>query len=227
MDYLDELRDGAGEHFTAWLAGLSAGDPSARAAAWGLRQSLDGLKSEESLVRVAEAVDRYASHHRILYAAALFGGPYDDDDAIESALEVMAVIVAERDMPEAERETRRRGRIVERLRLGSYDDRDIAWLEKSAATMTDAKILEMSPFDNEGITELWRRVVVSKDAQVDHWTRRAIAPGERHLVLRESLMGRETETRHSLLSAYLHVVCKDGGASEYLAPFEEPVRLAG
>lgn len=226
MDYIDELRDGARAHFEEWLRGLAAGDPSARAAVWGLRQRLDGLTTEATFERVAQAIDQYASHHRVLYAAALFGGLYDDDDAIESALAIMAVVCAEQGLTEAERDVRRRDRIVERLRLGSWDDADIRWLEERAAEMTDAEILRMDPFDGEGITEISRRVV-SRDVEVDHWTRRPIPAGQRHLVLRESLMGRETETRHSLLSAYLHVVAGDGGAAEYLAPFEEPVRLAG
>lgn len=227
MDYIDELRDDADLHFRDWLAGLCGGDPSARAAAWGLRQNLDGLRPEVAFERVAQAIDQYASNHKVLYAAATCGGIYDDDDAIASALEMMAVVVAERGMTDAERETRRRDRIVARIRVGSHDEDVIAWLEARAATMTDAQVLRMQPFDEEPITELWRRVSVSREPQVDHWTRRVIYPGERHLVLRESLMGREHETRHSVLSAYLHVVCKDGGASEFLAQFEEPVRLAG
>ncbi len=46
----------------------------------------------------------YASRHRVLYAAATCGGAHDDEDAIESALSIMAVAVAERGMTEAERE---------------------------------------------------------------------------------------------------------------------------
>lgn len=52
---------------------------------------------------------------------------------------------------------------------------------------------------------------------------RAFAPPP---VLRESLMGRETETRHSELSAYLHVVAGDGGAAEFLDVYDEHVALA-
>ncbi len=40
------------------------------------------------------------------------------------------------------------------------------------------------------------------------------------------MQGREHQTRHSLLSAYLHVVCQDGGASEFLAEYDEHIALA-
>ncbi|WP_268926710.1 hypothetical protein [Methylobacterium ajmalii] len=39
-------------------------------------------------------------------------------------------------------------------------------------------------------------------------------------------MGREHETRHILLSAYLHVVCGDGSATEYLDAYDEHIALA-
>lgn len=131
------------------------------------------------------------------------------------------------DQYQAEREIRRRARIVARIREGSYDEGDIDHLEILAAGMTDAQVLEMSPFDGEGITELSRRVVTCGTAVRDHWTRRVIPAGERqHLVLRESLMGREHETWHSELSAYLHVVCGDGGAAEFLDVYDEHVALA-
>lgn len=227
MTYFDELRDGADTHFSEWLRGLAAGDPSARAAAWGLRLSLDGLTPAAAFERVAEAVDRYASPHRVLYGAATCGGPHDDDDAIESALTMMALVVSERGMPEAEREARLRGRIVERIRVGSYDEGDVRWLEERAAAMTDAEILQMDPWDGERVTEISRRVVTATTPQRCHWTRRAIPAGERHLVLVETLRGREHETRHSMLSAYLHVVAADGGASEFLAEYEDHHALAG
>ncbi len=110
--------------------------------------------------------------------------------------------------------------------LGSYDGGDIHWLEIRAAGMSDAEILAMNPFDGEGIKELSRRVVTCGTDVRDHWTRRVIPAGERHLVLRESLMGREHETRHSLSSAYLHVVCGDGGAAEFLDVYDEHIALA-
>ncbi|WP_438345794.1 hypothetical protein [Methylorubrum populi] len=110
--------------------------------------------------------------------------------------------------------------------IGSYDEADVDWLEIKAAGMTDAEILRMSPFDGEGIVELSRRVVTCSTAVRDHWTRRVIEPGERHLVLRETLQGREHETRHSLLSAYLHVVCGDGGSTEFLDVYDEHIALA-
>ncbi|AWV16718.1 hypothetical protein A3862_15435 [Methylobacterium sp. XJLW] len=223
MQYIDELRDNAGTHFREWLRALSAGEASARAAVWGLGLDLGGLDPADAFKRVAEAVDRHASRHRVLYAAATCGGPYDDD-AIESALAIMAV--AERGMPEGEREVRLRDRIVARIREGSYDEGDVEWLEVRAAGMTDAQVLAMDPFDSQGIVEIGRRVVTCGSPVRDHWTRRVIEPGERHLVLREALQGRETETRHSLLSAYLHVVCKDGGAAEFLDVYDELVALA-
>ncbi|WP_298951994.1 hypothetical protein [uncultured Methylobacterium sp.] len=226
MTYFDELRDGAGTHFREWLRALAAGEASARAAVWGLGLDLGGLSPEDAFERVAEAVDRHASRHRVLDAAATCGGPYDDGDAIESALAIMAVVVAERGMTEAEREVRRRSRIVARIREGSYDEGDVDFLEVLAAGMTDAEILRMDPFDGEGITELSRRVVTCGTDVRDHWTRRVIPAGERHLVLRETLMGREHETRHSELSAYLHVVAGDGGATEYLDVYDEHVALA-
>jgi hypothetical protein len=37
-------------------------------------------------------------------------------------------------------------------------------------------------------------------------------------------MGREHETRHSELSAYLHVVAGDGGATEYLDVYDRGYR---
>lgn len=150
MQYIDELRDGASEHFTEWLRGLAAGDHSARAAAWGLRLDLGGLSPAVAFERVAEAVDMYASRHRVLYAASCFGGAFDNEDAIESALGIMAVAVAEKTMPEAEREARRRARIVARIREGSWTEDDIDWLEIKAAMMTDAEVLAMEPFDGVG-----------------------------------------------------------------------------
>lgn len=226
MHYFDELRDGAGAHFEEWLRGLAAGDHSARAAAWGLRLDLGGLAPAAAFERVAEAVDRYASRHRVLYAAATCGGAHDDEDAIESALSIMAVAVAERGMTEAEREARRRTRIVARIREGSYDEGDVDWLEIRAAGMSDAEVLRMEPFDGVGGIPLGRRVVTCSTPVTDHWTRRTIEPDERHLVFKESIMGRETETRHSLLSAYLHVVAGDGGATEFLAEYDEHIALA-
>lgn len=226
MTYFDELRDGASEHFQEWLRGLAAGESSARAAAWGLRLDLGGLSPSEAFVRVAEAVDTYASRHRVLYAAATCGGPYDDEDAIESALAIMAVAVAERGMTEAEREVRLRSRIVARIREGSWNEDDIDWLEIKAAAMTDAEVLKMDPFDGEGIIVIGRRVVTCSTPVRDHWTRRWIEPDERHLLLMESLQGREHQTRHSLLSAYLHVVCRDGGAAEFLEAYDEAIALA-
>ncbi|ACS39118.1 hypothetical protein [Methylorubrum extorquens] len=226
MTYFDELRDNAGEHFTEWLRALAAGESSARAAAWGLHLDLGGLSPAVAFERVAEAVDRYASVHRVLYAAACFGGPYDDEDAIESALPLMAVAVAEKAMTEGEREARLRARIVGRIREGSYDEADVDWLEIKAAGMSDAQVLDMEPFDGVGGIALGRRVVTCSTPVTDHWTRRIIEPGERHLLLRESVMGRETETRHSLLSAYLHVVAGDGGAAEFLEAYDEHIALA-
>ncbi|MBB5758347.1 hypothetical protein HNR00_003067 [Methylorubrum rhodinum] len=226
MTYFDELRDGAGQHFEQWLRALAAGDHSARAAAWGLRLDLGGLAPAAAFEVVAEAVDRYASRHRVLYAAATCGGPYDDEDAIESALGMMAVVVFEKAMPEAEREARRRARIVARIREGSYDEGDVAWLEERAATMTNAEILAMKPFDEAMEHEISRHVARASTPQTDHWTRRTIPPGERHLILREHLMGRENETRHSEISAYLHVIAGDGGASEFLAEYDEHIALA-
>lgn len=226
MDYIDELRDGADKNFAEWLRALAAGEPSARAAAWGLRLDLGGLPPGDAFIRVAEAVDRYASHHRVLYAAATCGGSYDDEDAIESALAIMAVVVAERGIPEGEREIRRRDRIVARIRLGSRDEGDVLWLEERAAQMSDAQVLSMAPFDGEPITEISRHVARATTPQKDHWTQREIPAGARHLVLRESLRGRVTETRHSLLSAYLHDVAGDGGATEHLAACDESIALA-
>ncbi len=226
MTYFDELRDGAAEHFKEWLRGLAAGDHSARAAAWGLRLDLGGLDPAEAFERVAIAVDHHASRHRVLYAAACFGGAHDNEDAIESALGIMGVTVAERGMTEAEREARLRARIVARIREGSWNEDDIDFLEIRAAGMTDAEILKMEPFDGVGGIALGRRVVTCGTAVRDHWTRRWIEPDERHLIFRESLQGREHQTRHSLLSAYLHVVCQDGGATEFLAEYDEHIALA-
>lgn len=226
MTYFDELRDGAPEHFKEWLAALAAEDGYARAAAWGLRLQLDGLTPAEALVRVAEGMERYAGPHRVLYAASVAGGVYDDPDAIESMLEVVEAILSDRRLSEAEREATRRDRIVARIREGSYDEADIEHLEVLAAGMSDAQVLAMDPFDGEGIVEIGRRVVTCSTPVRDHWTRRWIDPGERHLVLREALQGRETETRHSLLSAFLHVVCGDGGATEFLDVYDEHIALA-
>ena len=226
MTYFDELRDGASEHFCEWLRGLAAGDHSARAAAWGLRLELGGLSPAVAFERVAEAVDRYASRHRVLYAAATCGGAHDDEDAIESALSIMAVAVAERGMTEAEREARLRARIVARIREGSWTEDDIDWLEIKAAAMSNAEVLAMEPFDGVGGIVIGRRVVTASTPVRDHWTRRWIEPYERHLLFLESMQGREHQTRHSLLSAYLHVVCQDGGASEFLAEYDEHIALA-
>lgn len=113
-------------------------------------------------------MDRYASRHRVLYAAATCGGAHDDEDAIESALSIMAVVVAEKAMPENEREARLRDRIVARIREGSYDKADIDWLEIKAAAMSDAQVLRMDPFDSQGIIEIGRRVVTCSTAVRDH-----------------------------------------------------------
>lgn len=129
-------------------------------------------------------------------------------------------------LPEAEREARLRDRIVPWLREGSYDEADIRWLEERAATMTNAEILKMTPFDEAREHEISRHVAQASTPQTDHWTRRPIPPGERHLVLHEHLMGRENETRHSVLSVYLNVVCQDGGAVEFLAEYQEALALA-
>ncbi|MBK3397690.1 hypothetical protein [Methylobacterium ajmalii] len=80
-------------------------------------------------------------------------------------------------MPEAERETRRRDRIVARIREGSYDEGGVEHLKILAAGMTDAEILRMDPFDGEGVKELGRRVFTYGTPVWDHWTRRAIPAG--------------------------------------------------
>ncbi|AWB24218.1 MULTISPECIES: hypothetical protein [Methylobacterium] len=226
MDYIDELRDGAGEHFKEWLRALAAGEPSARAAAWGLRLSLGGLSPADALVRVAEGMERYAGHHRVLYAAAVAGGPYDDADAIESVMETVEAILSDLALPKLAHEATRVARIVKRIRRGDWSEVDISWLQERAALMSDAEILSMAPFDGERLTEISRHVARASTPQVDHWTRREIPVGQRHLVLRESLRGREHATRHSLLSAYLHVVAGDGGATEFLSACDEHVALA-
>jgi len=172
-------------------------------------------------------MERHAGPHRVLYAASVAGGAYDDPDAIESMMETVEAILADRGLSEAEREATRRDRIVARIRRGDYSEADVDFLEVLAAGMEDAQILAMQPFDGEGIVELSRRVVTCSTPVRDHWTRRVIPAGEGHMVLRESLMGRETETRHSELSAYLHVVCGDGGASEFLDVYDEHIALAG
>ena len=92
--------------------------------------------------------------------------------------------------------------------------------------MTNAQVLQMAPFDEDRAHEISRHVGRASTPQTDHWTRREIPAGERHLVLREHLRGRETETRHSELSAYLHVVCQDGGSTELLAEYDEHIALA-
>jgi hypothetical protein len=142
------------------------------------------------------------------------------------ALAIMAVVVAERGIPEAERETRRRDRIVVRIRRGDWDEKDISWLQERAALMSDAEVMSMAPFDSERIVEISRHVARASTPQVDFWTRREIPAGARHLVLRESLRGQVTETRHSTLSAYLHVVAGDGGATEHLAANDESIAMA-
>ncbi|GBU17008.1 MULTISPECIES: hypothetical protein [Methylobacterium] len=92
--------------------------------------------------------------------------------------------------------------------------------------MSDKVVLQMEPFDEAMEHEISRRVARASTPQADHWTRRTIPAGQRHLVLREHLMGRENETRHSLLSAYLHVVAGDGGSTEFLAEYDEHIALA-
>lgn len=92
--------------------------------------------------------------------------------------------------------------------------------------MSDKVVLQMEPFDEAMEHEISRRVARASTPQTDHWTRRTIPAGQRHLVLREHLMGRENETRHSLLSAYLHVVEGDGGSTEFLAEYDEHIALA-
>lgn len=226
MHYVSELRDGADRHFRDWLARLTAGDASARTTAWGLGVDLAGLTPEAALEALAGEFTAQGAFEQLLYASAIFGGPADDDDATDSAVHVIYDMVDERGLSEGEREARLRDRIVKRIRLGSYDEADVEFLEVLAAGMSDAEILRMSPFDGEGIVEIGRRVVTCSTAVRDHWTRRVIEPGERHLVLRESLMGRETETRHSELSAFLHVVCGVGGATEFLDVYDEHVALA-
>lgn len=227
MQYIDELRDNADVHLKEWLRALAdPADETARAAAWGLRLQLDGLSPEDALVRVAEGMERYAGHHRILYAASVAGGPHDDDDAVASMMETVEAILADRALSEPEREAARRARIVARIRRGDYSEADIAWLEERAAAMSDAQIMETQPFEGERVTEIRRRVVTATTPQTDHWTRRTIVPGERHLVLVEMLNGRERETRHSLLSSYLHVAAGDGGATEFLAEYEDHHALA-
>lgn len=84
----------------------------------------------------------------------------------------------------------------------------------------------MDPIEDAAVIELGRRIVTSDIPERDHWSCRIIQPGERHLLVRESLCGRVTETRHSSLSAYLHVACLDGLAAEFLAD-DEPVAPAG
>lgn len=173
---------------------------------------------------MAAALVSQGAFEQLLYASAIFGGPADDD-ATDSAVHVIYDLNEERGLSEGERETRLRDRIVKRIRLGSYDTADIEWLEIRAAAMEDAKVLRMQPFGEERILELARCVVTASTPQTDFWTRREIAPDERHLMLRESVGGRERETRHSLLSAYLHVVCQDGGATEFLSAYDEHVAL--
>jgi hypothetical protein len=227
MQYIDELRDNADAHFKEWLRALAdPTDETARAAAWGLRLRLDGLSPEDALIRVAEGMERYAANYRILYAASVAGGPHDDDDSIESVMEVVQAILSDRALTEPEREKARCVRIVKRIKRGDFSELDVRWLEERAALMSDAQVLSMEPFEGERVVEVERRVVRVTTPQTDHWTRREIPPGERHLLLRESLQGRVRETRHSLLSAFLHVVCGDGGATEFLAEYDEHVALA-
>lgn len=226
MHYLDELRDHADRHFRAWLAKAQAGDNGARTAVWGLGVDLAGLTPEVALEAVAVAFGREGPFERMLYASSIFGGPDDDDDATDSGFHVVHDIIEEQGLPEAAREIRRRDRIVARIRRGDWSEGDVAWLEERAAAMTDAEILAMVPFDDERRHEISRHVARASTPQTDHWTRREIPAGARHMVLRESLRGREHETRHSLLSAYLHVVAGDGGATEHLAAYDEHVALA-
>jgi hypothetical protein len=93
------------------------------------------------------------------------------------ALAIMAVVVAERGIPEAERETRRRDRIVVRIRRGDWDEKDISWLQERAALMSDAEVMSMAPFDSERIVEISRHVARASTPQVDFWTRREIPAG--------------------------------------------------
>lgn len=226
MHYVSELHDGADRHFRDWLARLAAGDASARTTAWGLGVDLAGLAPEAAFEAVAAAFTAQGAFEQLLYASAIFGGPSDDDDATDSAVDVIYDMIDERGTSEEYREEARRARIVKRIRRGDYSDLDVEWLEVRAAGMEDAEVLRMQPFGEEKITELARRVVTASTPQTDFWTRREIAPDERHLMLRESVGGRERESRHSLLSAYLHVVAGDGGASEFLAEYDEHVALA-
>lgn len=226
MHYFEELRDGADTNFRRWLAALQAGDASARTTAWGLGVDLAGMTPEAALEAVAAAFPAQGVYEQLLYASAIFGGPDDDDDATDSGFHIVYDMVDERGATEEYREEARRDRIVKRIRLGDYSEADVAWLEERAAAMTSAEILAMTPFDEAGAHEISRHVARASTPQVDHWTRRPIPAGQRHLVLREHLMGRETETRHSELSAYLHVICRDGGAAEFLDAYDEAVALA-
>lgn len=226
MHYFDELRDGAVANFKAWLGKAQAGDASARNAAWGLGVDPAGLTPEAALEAVASAFDAQGVFEQLLYASTLFGGPEEDDDAASSGFHVLRDMVDEAGMPEADRDEARRDRIVKRIRQGDWSEADVAWLEERAAAMTDAEILAMVPFGEERVTEIWGRVGTANAPQVDHWTRRTIVSVGRHLVLVEALNGRERETRHSLLSVYLHVVAGDRGASEFLSAYDEHVALA-
>jgi hypothetical protein len=226
VHHFDKLRDNADRHFKAWLAKAQAGDASARTTAWGLGVDLAGLTPEAALEAVAAVFDAQGLFEQMLYASTLFGGPEDNDDATSSGFHVLRDMVDEDGMPEDYRDEARRDRILKRIRQGDYSEGDVAWLEERAAAMTDAEILAMVPFGEERVTEIRRRVGTANAPRVDHWTRRPIPPGERHLVLVEALRGREHETRHSALSAYLHVVAGDGAATEFLSAYDEHVALA-
>lgn len=113
-------------------------------------------------------------------------------------------------------------RICMRIADGTCTAADVEWIRARAEALSDDQILEMQPFagDESDSKELLRRVVKGRKPHTCHWTRETIAPGERHLVIKEVCGGEFVETRHSLLAAYLDVRGEDPGLAAHLAPRE-------
>lgn len=111
-------------------------------------------------------------------------------------------------------------RICERIADGRHTSLDVSWLVAQAQTLQYQQILEMRPFDGDEseAKELSRAVVSGRKPHTCHWTKRTIAPGERHLVIKEVVNGEFLTTRHSLLAVYLDVVGEDPGLAAHLAP---------
>jgi hypothetical protein len=216
MRYFDELPRPAQVAFRNAVGAVRSDEPQPRDTFACL-----GLKGFDLLVHYADLFERVAYElHKLegdgpgVVARLLFG--------VESANEVIGFAAEIFDEVEYAAKGRQ-DRIVRRIADGTHSAADVAWIQAQADAASDELLLETRPFDGDQseATELSRKVVRGRVPHTCHWTRRTIAPGERHVVIKEVVDWEFLTTRHSVLAAYLDVAGEDPGLASHLAPRTE------